>query len=288
MAKGTRQYRRRIAVAIWIAVVLCGMVGAWTLRSDRDRLGAQDRNPQGWAAAYERAHGHLAGLPQPRASRMELKLGIFPDERRLRSRGSVVVRNETLVSIPALHLTAPRRSRTQLFRVPGNALATQARQPLQSYRLHRPLEPGETLLLRFDFEVGLAGNATERLALHAADFLPHIGYDRSLELQSPRARRRHGLSPIASRRSEALPGRLHKLRIAVSTSAHHVVTAPGTVTRQWREDGRAFYEFAAAAGVAPARFSVQSEPPRLARNLRTRSALPLPAALLLPSVPRAP
>ncbi|MXY52803.1 MAG: hypothetical protein F4Y86_09810 [Gammaproteobacteria bacterium] len=243
MVQGTRPHFRRIATAAWVAVVLCGMVGAWTLRNDRDPLGPQDRNPQGWAAAYERSFGHLAGLPQPRPSRIELALDVFPEEQRLHSRGSVVVRNETPVNIPELHLTAPRRSTSISFRVPGEVLAMQEHVPLYSYRLRRPLEPGETLRIRFRFEVDLARPGTERLALQPGEFLPHIGYDEGLELDNARARRRHGLPVVDRLRADT--HRLGHFRTTLSTASQHVAVAPGTRVRQWREDGRAFYEYVA-------------------------------------------
>ena len=251
---------RRVAAAAWVAVVLCGMVGAWTLRNDADPLGRQDRNPQGWAAAYERTFGHLAGLPQPRPSRIELALDVFPEDQRLRSVGSVVVRNETPVNIPELHLTAPGRSTSITFRVPGEALATQERLPLRSYRLRRPLEPGETLRLRFGFEVDLPHAGAERLALQPGEFLPHIGYDPSLELDNARARRRHALPATDSppEPSSAETQLLTHLRTTVSTATQHVAVAPGTLTRQWQEDGRAFYEYVAPAKVALADLSIQS------------------------------
>jgi len=251
-----RPHVRRIATTAWIAVVLCGIVGAWTLRSDRDPLGLQDRNPQGWAAAYERAFGHLAGLPQPRPSRVELALDVFPEEQRLLSRGSVVVRNETPVNIPELHVTAPRRSTSITFRVPGEIIAVQEHLPLYGYRLRRPLEPGETLLLRFQFEVDLAHAGADRLALQPGEFLPHIGYDPSLELDNPRARRRQNLPPV-DRRHGAAPRPSH-FRATVSTAAQHVALAPGTLIRQWREDGRAFYEYSATDTGPIADLSIQS------------------------------
>lgn len=256
MAQGTGQHVRRIATTAWVAVVLCGMVGAWTLRSDRDPLGRQDRNPQGWAAAYERAFGHLAGLPQPRPSRVELALDVFPEEQRLHSRGSVVVRNETPVNIPELHLTAPRRSMSITFRVPGEVLALQEDAPLRSYRLRRPLEPGETLRLRFQFEVDLARPGTAGLALQPGEFLPHIGYDESLELDNARVRRRHGLPVVDRRRADTQS--LGHFRATVSTAAHHAAVAPGTLTRQWREDGRAFYEYVAREPGPLADLAIQS------------------------------
>ena len=260
MEEGMKPHVRRIATAAWIAVVLCGMVGAWTLRNDAEALGRQDRIPQGWAAAYERAYGYLAGLPQPRPARIELALDVFPEEQRLRSRGSVVVRNETPVDIPELHLTAPGRSTFIAFRVPGEALAMQEHLPLRSYRLRRPLEPGETVRLRFEFDVDLADAGTERLALQPGEFLPHIGYDRSLDLRDARARRRHGLpaadSPPESNSTETQL--LTHLRTTVSTATQHVAVAPGALIRQWREDGRAFYEYVAPANVALADLSIQS------------------------------
>ncbi len=256
MVQGRRPHFRRIATAAWVAVVLCGMVGAWTLRNDRDPLAPQDRNPQSWAAAYERTFGHLAGLPQPRPSRVELALDVFPAEQRLRSRGSIVVRNETPVNIPELHLTAPRRSTSITFRVPGEITAVQEHLPLYSYRLRRPLEPGETLLLRFQFEVDLARTGADRLALQPGEFLPYIGYDPSLELDNARARRRQNL-PLVHRRHAETP-RLGHLRARVSTAAQHVAVAPGALTRQWREDGRAFYEYVATDAGPLADLSIQS------------------------------
>ena len=278
MAEGTRQQVRRVVTAAWVAVVLCGMVGAWTWRGASDPLGAQDRNPHGWAAAYERAHGHLAGVPQPRASRIELALDIFPQEERLQSRGSVIVRNDTPVNIPELHLTAPRRSTSVSFRVPGDALGTREHLLLRSYRLRRPLEPGETLQLRFQIEADLEDADTERLALQPSEFLPHVGYDPSLELRDARARRRVGLPTFEPHGADAR--RLGAFRTIVSTATQHVAVAPGALTRQWHEDGRAFYDYIATTDVALANLSVQS-------TLRSKTP-PLPATPPPPHAPPAP
>ena len=249
----------RTLIATWLVVVVCGTLAAWAVRVGNEALGDQALNPQGWAAAYERTYGHLEGLPQPQITRLELALDIFADEERLSSRGSVVVRNDSPVRVPELHLTAPRRTESLSFRVPGNMLPADEAFPLRRYRLQRPLEPGETLLIRFALDVDVRGRKGE-LRFGPADFLLHVGYDPALELRNERARRRQGLPP----RSEPLlregseTRSLDHFHATVSTSADHVAIAPGTATRHWLEDGRAFLEYTAAKDVAAVGFSVRS------------------------------
>ena len=245
----TCNWRRRLpalaSVALGASAIVAGALGA----------SFQDRNPQGWAAACERTYGHLEALPQPRISRLELRLDIFPEDGRLLSQGSVVVRNEMPVGVPELHLTAPRRSESIAFRVPGRIVPTDDSFPFRRYRLARPLEPGETLRIRFAFNVARDSDAGFT-QLDAADFLPHIGYDPGLEIRNPRARRRHGLRP-RSEPPESKASFLDHFHATVGTSAGGTAIAPGTLLRRWHEDGRAYFEYSAPAAAVPTGFTVR-------------------------------
>jgi ABC-2 type transport system permease protein len=86
------------------------------------------------------------------------------------------------------------------------------------------------------------------------DVMPRIGYQPAVELRDERDRRRYGLAPRArmAARDDPAARANHLLGVdadwidfetTVSTSADQVAVAPGTLVREWSQDGRRYFRY---------------------------------------------
>ena len=173
----------------------------------------------------------LPDMPQPVYSRIDLQVEMHPAEGWLRSRGSAVVVNNHDVAIPDIHFAAPRGLAVASLWLTGERLATTA----ESFRLNRPLEPRETLKVTFDFQ-SREGERADRVVangtvLRISDVLPALGgTDRQ---------------PFFER----APPTAFAVRLA--TSLDQIAVAPGTLEREWKENGARFFEYRTKVPIRP-------------------------------------
>ena len=205
-------------VGAWIAVVTAVLCAAWHL---------QQAPPNPPAIGEGPAHG-----PQPAYTRLDLVVDMDVAAHRLRSQGTAVVVNPHDRAIPVLHFGFHPAATARQLRLTGTRLPTP--QPhCQSHRLNRPLAPKETLKITFDITRAehrfdprqqlLANGASARLG----DLVPSLG-----------------CHPTAIDAAAAT-----RLRIRIGTRLDQIAIAPGRLTGQWRENGRAFFAYAADAPV---------------------------------------
>ena len=214
--------RRRVeqgsAAAAWIALVAAVLCAAWHL---------YQAPPDPPAIAEGAAQG-----PQPAYTRLDLVVDMDGAAHRLRSRGTAVVVNPHGRAIPVLHFGSHPAAAIRRLQLTGTRLQT-PHPHCHSYRLNRPLAPKETLKITFDIAYAehrfnprqqlLANGASARLG----DLVPAPGCDRT-DLDAATATR---------------------LRIRVGTGLDQVAIAPGRLSGQWSENGRAFFAYEADAPV---------------------------------------
>ena len=224
----------------------------------------------------------VPGSPQPVYSRLDLHVDMQPEDGWLRSRGTAVLVNRHDTAIPDLHFAIPPHLAVASMSLTGDLLTDETVAGFRSYRLNRPLEPRETLKVAFDFERRhnvrfdrLIANGT---VLAMADVVPSLG---SIE---PR-----------TFFEDAPPS---AFRVTLGTSLDQTAVAPGTLTRRWKENGAAYFEYQAEIPIRPlttfhsGRFAVAHRdiggtpleiyyhPPHafaveaMAAHVRTRSDLP--------------
>lgn len=223
-----RQTRRRRLTAnagttAWAAAVVGAVSAGWIYAN----LYA---SPQTFAADAEKWPPPSRSM-QPEYSRLNLKLGFFPQERRIAVAGRAIVVNRADVAIAELHLAFPPRLLIEDVQLTGELV--EQRRSYRRFRLNRPLEPGETL--RLDYAARwqapplpeLASGAplfANRAFLVTTDIVPTVG--------------RHS-SPSAAFAPDA------QLVLGVNASAplNHTAIAPGELMRAWREEDRAYFEY---------------------------------------------
>jgi ABC-2 type transport system permease protein len=214
-------------------------------------------------AEYEQRYKALAPLAQPRITDVSLRVDIAPAARTLSVKGRYQLENRSGVAVRDVLLYQQRGATFKAgFSRPARLLAADPEHGFYRYRLEAPLAPGARLAL--DFEVGYAPGGVLGLGRHTPvvgngtffsnEVLPHIGYRAEVELSDDRDRKRHGLAPkerMAARDDQA--ARANNLLGAnadwinfdaqVSTSPDQVAIAPGTLEREWTDQGRRYFHY---------------------------------------------
>ncbi len=198
----------------WSAVVVAFVTGGWIVVNAGPDAGEKTRVP-----------AEQASLVQPEYSRLDLRVDIFPEERGVLSSGTAIVVNRHEVDIPTIHFTIPSALDVGSISLTGELAERGPR--YRRYRLNRPLEPGETLLVEFRASLIAGGrprpDRPPRLSangtfLYTTDLMPLVGD-----------------VPSATN--------LVAFRARISTTLDQIAVAPGELTRNWREEGRAYFEY---------------------------------------------
>ena len=268
-----RRFGPRPRVALGTLVVGFLVVGGWLFYNTNvvNAYVPSDERARR-QAEFEKRYKQYESLPQPRITAVRSDVDIFPQERAVRIRGTYELENRTAEPIERLHVTLHPRLTERTIEIPGARLEQDDRERGYAiYRLEPPLAAGARTELRFEIGVDESGFvATEdnlRLVYNGTffdseEYFPHLGYSRSLELQDPNHRRKHGLSPVqrmpkledvAARRDTYVSREADWLRFetTVSTSPDQIALAPGYLEREWTEGGRRYFHYVMDAPILP-------------------------------------
>ncbi|HXX21834.1 MAG TPA: M1 family aminopeptidase [Terriglobia bacterium] len=225
-------------------------------------LGPKDEKRR--QADYEKNYKRFEKLPQPRVRSAKYAIDIFPATRNMRMRGEEVIYNPYPQPLGEVHFSLNRNYDTAL-EIPGAALAKDdARLNYRIYRFTTPLQPGESRTLSFTVKSHNRGFenwvSTDELVQNGTFFNstvgPVIGYWALGELTDPNDRRKYGLgeqefAPALERhctddcRDPCFPGHLDWVDVdtVISTSPDQIAIAPGSLLREWQENGRRYFEY---------------------------------------------
>jgi len=224
-------------------------------------LNANDRRRI--AADYERRFKQYELLPQPKITAVDATVDIDPDQRAFTGKGRYTLQNKAAAPIAQIHITDIQQSLSHVsFDRPFRLVSRASRDLYSIYALDTPLAPGEVLTMTFDVghqSPGFRdGNEMAQFAYNGtffdADFFPVIGYAQSVELDDPRRRREQQLGPLEEMapRGEEFHSRRNlfsansdwiTFHAVVSTSADQIAIAPGYLQREWRKEGRHYFEY---------------------------------------------
>jgi ABC-type transport system involved in multi-copper enzyme maturation permease subunit len=261
----TRPTALTAAVAAGLVLGLGGFIFYNTNLRNRYTTAA-DRTRQ--RAEYERRYARYARLPQPRLSSARLRVELYPAQQELTIRGRYQLVNRSAGPLRTVHLsTAPGVETSAVsFGRPATAVLTDAELGYRIYRLARPLQPGDSLLLSFRVHArprGFGNEGVEALVqrqgtyLMYQDALPGIGYEMMRELREAGPRRQHGLParpaipPLAdaAAREKSTRGDWMRFEAVVGTAADQVAVAPGQLRRTWTRGSRRYFHYATDAPI---------------------------------------
>jgi ABC-2 type transport system permease protein len=216
-------------------------------------------------AAYEREYKHLQHVPQPRLVRVDAAVDIFPERRRVEGRGTFTLVNRSEEPIGSLYLNIPLHAALRQLDLDRTHAVGMVDELLRfrEYRLTDALAPGDTVRMTVQMEYQPVGfeNTTGRTEvvrngtfISASELFPSLGYAASSELSNENERRAQGLPPqerwaapddgVGRARNYITPhADWIDADIIVSTSEPQLAIAPGSLLREWTEDGRRYFHY---------------------------------------------
>ena len=215
-------------------------------------------------AEYEKSYKSFDKLPQPRVRSVKYAVDVFPSSRNLNIRADEVIYNPYSHPLEEVHFSMDPQYETSID-IPGAALTKDdTRLAYRMYRFASPMQPGEELTLHFTVRSknrGFENNVSNPEIVQNGTFLnslvgPVIGYDDLRELDDAVERKKYGLQevdlmPKLERnctddcRDPYLSGHSDWVDISavISTTPDQTAIAPGSLMREWQQDGRRYFEY---------------------------------------------
>ena len=215
-------------------------------------------------ADYEKTYKQFEKLPQPRVRSVKYAIDIFPRQRNMSMRGEEVIYNPYTHPLDEVHFSLSRNY-DAVIDLPGASLAKDDTRLLyRIYHFAPPLQPGESRVMHFTVKSrnrGFENEVTNRSIVQNGTFFnntvaPQIGYDSQRQLTDPVIRKKYGLKEIDLMpplernctddcRDTYLGGHSDWVDVdtVISTSADQTAIAPGSLLREWQENGRRYFEY---------------------------------------------
>jgi ABC-2 type transport system permease protein len=218
------------------------------------------------SADYEKTYKKYEKLLQPRITDLKYAIDLYPERRAATMRADTIIQNETAQPISALHLTYSGLDYRTEVQIDGAALKQDdQRLQYQIYDLSPAMQPGEKRHMRFTVTREPRGfeNAVSVLQVvengtffNNQDVSPQIGYQVGRELTNRNKRKKFGLKekdlmPALERNCTADCMDTYisnnsdwvNVETVISTSPGQIAVAPGSLEREWTENGRRYFEY---------------------------------------------
>ncbi|MEO8345686.1 MAG: M1 family aminopeptidase [Betaproteobacteria bacterium] len=218
-------------------------------------------------AEYEKKYKNLADVPQPKVIAVKVAADLYPRDQRVRMRGEYTLQNKTEQPIDTIHLLIAPGDTIKIDKLEFGAPATLTDSDVpigkRTFKLASPLPPGGTIELTFDITNGAHGFTNSGAFtdveyngsfVNAASMLPLIGYQPRGELTADTDRKKFGLPPSERMRDRDDPKGLAinglspdsdyiTFETTVSTDEDQIAIAPGYLQKEWKQDGRRYFEY---------------------------------------------
>ncbi len=255
---------RLLPAGAFFALLAIGS-GAWYFYNAHvlnEYLTAKDRRDI--QAKYERDYKQYEELDQPKVTAVDATINIYPERRSFDGTTRMTLQNKTAGPLTQIHISDTNQSVSNIqFDRPFHLVSSGPRNIYRIYAFEQPLAPGETLVMTCN--VGHQsrgfrdGNELAEFAYNGtffdASYLPGIGYSNGNEITDPRRRREEKLPALQEMkpRGDARHSRLNLFtgeqsdwityHTVVSTSGDQIAVSPGYPVRQWKSNGRNYFEY---------------------------------------------
>lgn len=216
-------------------------------------------------AEFERKYKKYEHIAMPRITDVNADVDIFPDERKVKIRGSYLLENKLQQDISHLHISINKDVIIRKIELPGTTAESADRDHgYYIYKLASPMKPGEKLFLSYDLAVENHGFQNSRsntnvvyngTFFNSFHYFPHLGYVGDFQLVDPSKRKKYGLPPVErmSKIDDQKAWRINALsngeadwlhfETTVSTSPDQIAIAPGYLQKEWTRNGRRYFHY---------------------------------------------
>ncbi|MEJ2113885.1 MAG: hypothetical protein P8X62_09420, partial [Flavobacteriaceae bacterium] len=218
------------------------------------------------SSEYEKKYKKYENANLPKITDAKYFIDIFPQKRDVLVNSKLQLTNETNTAIDSIHFVIDERWEPQINIPNSNLVLNDEEFGYLIYKLNKPLEPEGTIEIEINtkyitkgFENGrgstnVINNGT---FLNNFEILPSLGYNASIELSDKNTRKKYGLEPkdrmpkleedcsekcminyLSDGRSDYI-----NVETVISTSSDQIAIAPGSLQKQWEENGRNYYHY---------------------------------------------
>ena len=215
---------------------------------------------------YEKTYKKYDKLPQPRVVDLKYAIDLYPERRAATMHADTIIENKTEKPIGVLYLNDAGPDYHTEIQIDGATLKQDDRRlSFRTYELNPPMQPGEKRHMRFTvsreprgFEntVGVLQVVQNGTFFNNAEVSPQIGYQPQRELDNRNKRKKFGLKekdlmPALERNctTDCMDTYLSNnsdwvnVETVISTSPGQIAVAPGSLERQWTENGRCYFKY---------------------------------------------
>jgi ABC-2 type transport system permease protein len=248
-----------------LVAIAFAAVGGWVFYNTKilNTLRSEDEQRK-LAADYEKAYKKYQGLAQPRIQSVKYWIDIYPEQRNVTLRGEQMVKNTGSQPIADVHISLDRDLDNDIAIERATLQADDKRLAYRIYRLNPPLAPGESILMKYTLRTrarGFENDVSQPEVVQNGTFfnnsiVPQMGYQPDRELSNRNDRKKQGLGerdrmPPLERNCTAHCANTYlsnnsdwvDVETVISTSADQYAVAPGSLLREWRENGRRYFHY---------------------------------------------
>ncbi|MCC5928909.1 MAG: hypothetical protein JJU28_06660 [Cyclobacteriaceae bacterium] len=221
---------------------------------------------------YELQYKQYENMAQPRWVKLDYHIDIYPYERDLYVSIDALAVNKSAEEIRELHFNLPSVYNAQIDRdtmlieIPNATLTLDdKRLAYRIYTLEQPLAPGDSLPVKmrtvkltkgFENQVRFTELTQNGTFFNNFDVMPTLGYARRKEITNKNKREKMELpkrlrlpfldeSDTASRANTYISADSDWVEVTttISTSDDQIAVAPGSLVKEWEDDGRKYFEY---------------------------------------------
>ena len=257
------EQRWQLSLAL-LAFIVCG---GWVFFNTKvlNTYTSSDETEE-MAKSYELTYKKYERLAQPRWIDLQYAIEVYPEQRNLFVDVKGHLLNKTNEVIRDVHFNIPTSLDSLVIDIPGAKITlNDTRLKYRIYRLSRPMMPGDTLPIHtrghyiakgFENNVSNTSVTQNGTFFNNMEILPSIGYSTGAELSDKNKRREYGLPPrhrmprLDTMNMDAR-GRMYldvdadlvNVSTVIGTSEDQIAIAPGSLRREWRKNGRRYFEY---------------------------------------------
>jgi len=215
-------------------------------------------------ADYEKAYKKFEKAALPRVTAIQYNIDIFPERRAIVLKGEQTLVNRTAGPIEEIRFTFDDNYKHEIAIDGAKQTAMDKRLQFVTYKFDVPMQPGEARTMRFTTQREPRGFENSVGAIQLVQngtffnngIAPQIGYQTDGELSDPNDRKKYGLPakdlmPALERNCTVNCGNSYlssssdwvSLETTIGTSADQVAIAPGSLVKEWKENGRNYYRY---------------------------------------------
>lgn len=225
-----------------------------------------DKEQENLQVDYEKLYKKYKDAVLPSPSSVKYTIDIFPAERKLIAKGDIFLKNNKRNPIDTLYVTMPDGRLQYQFKIDNiTTILADKVHGFYIYKLNTPLAVGDSLTTHFETtytpkgfenEVSFTKVVQNGTFFNNAEISPLLGYQPDQELRDRNKRKEHGLGepelmPKLNPNDSASLMKTYlgeldswtNVETTISTSDDQIAIAPGSLVKDWKENGRHYYNY---------------------------------------------